>query len=202
MQAGRSFFIWFACLSVLLLIFIGARLHPLGYLLAGILAPLPVLLVGGRLGDRGALVLALAGAIFVLALKPDLEGLWQNLGFLSLLLMGVLLVALQQRGISTPQAIILTVLTLNGLALLLLLGQAVYQGMSLQALLAQRGAEIMETVHQVLGKAAAPLLPWSRGSRRPKWKPCCRGSCRAWWSPTPAWWPGSTSFWPGSWPFL
>ncbi len=144
------------------MIFVGAQLHPLGYLLAGILAPLPVLLAGSRLGDRAALVMALAGTAFILALKPSLETLWQNTGFLSLLLMGLLLSIMQHRGLSAPRAIIFTVLSLTGLALLVLLGQAFYQGISPLALLAQRGAEIMETVHQVLGEGAAagaPLIP-------------------------------------------
>jgi uncharacterized protein YybS (DUF2232 family) len=158
---GRTLSIWFASLSVLMLIFIGAQLSPMGYLLAGILAPLPVLLAGWRQGDKGAVTLALAGVAFMLALKPGLETLWQNLGFLSLLLMGVLLVVLQRRGLSATQAIIGTVLILGALALLLLLGQAFYQGITPQALLAQRGAEIMATVHQVLGEgsSAAPLFP-------------------------------------------
>ena len=97
----------------------------------------------------------------MLALRPGLEILWQNLGFLSLLLMGLLLRVLQNRGLSPTRAIFVTVLILNGLALLLLLGQALYQGITLQALLAQRGAEIMQTVHQVLGEggSAAPLIP-------------------------------------------
>lgn len=163
MPPGRALLFWLSCLSVLLLIFTGAQLNPLVYLLAGILAPLPVLLAGWRLGDRAALVLALAGAAFILVLKPSLDTVWQNLGFFSLLLMGVLLSAMQHRDISVPRAIILTVLILNGLALLLLLGQAFYQGVGLQALLAQRGAEIMASVHQVVGEggpaAGAPLIP-------------------------------------------
>jgi hypothetical protein len=144
------------------LIFIGAQLSPVGYLLAGILAPLPVLVAGRCLGDRAALVLALAGTGFILALNPGLETLWQNSGFLSLLLMGLLLSVMQHRGLSAPRTIILTVLTLTGLALLVLLGQAFYQGISPLALMAQRGTEIMETVHQVLGEGAAagtPLIP-------------------------------------------
>ena len=162
MTAGRALSIWLACLSFLLLIFTGAQLNPLVYLLAGILAPLPVLMAGMQLGDRKALVLALAGVAFILALKPGLEALWQNLGFLSLLLMGLLLSLMQHRGVNGARAIIFTVLALNGLALLLLLGQAFYQGVSPQVLLAQKGAEIMASVHQVLGKGAAagaPLIP-------------------------------------------
>jgi len=160
---GRGLLIWCTFLSVLLLIFIGAQLSPFGYLLAGILVPLPVLLAGGRLGDRAALGLALAGVAFILALNPGLETLWQNAGFLSLLLMGLLLSIMQHQGLSAPRAILFTVLTLNGLALLVLLGQAFYQGSSPLALMAQRGAEIMETVRQVLGEggggAGAPLIP-------------------------------------------
>lgn len=160
MPPGRTLSIWFAYLSVLLLILIGANLNPMGYLLAGIVAPLPVLLTGERLGDRAGLLLALAGAAVILAVNPGLETLWQNLGLLSLLLMGLLLSTLQKRGLSAPWAIIVTVLILNGLALLLLLGQAFYQGITLQSLLAQRSAEIMEAVHQVLGEGgkAAPLI--------------------------------------------
>lgn len=155
MPSGRTLSIWLACLGVLMLIFTGAHLTPVGYLLAGILAPLPVLLAGWRLGDRGAVALALAGIGFMLILKPGLETLWQNLGFLSLLLMGVLLTAMQNRGLAAPKAIIATVLVLNGLALLLVVGQAFYQGITPQALLAQRGTEIMETVRQVLGDSSA-----------------------------------------------
>ncbi len=162
MSPGRGLLIWSFFLSGLLLIFIGAQLSPVGYLLAGILVPLPVLLAGECLGDRAALVLSLAGVAFILALKPGLETLWQNSGFLSLLLMGLLLSVMQHRGLSAPRAILFTVLTLTGLALLVLLGQAFYQGISPLALMAQRGTEIMETVHQVLGEgdaAGAPLIP-------------------------------------------
>ena len=161
MPSGRTLSIWFACLSVLLLIFTAAQLSPLGSLLAAILAPLPVLLAGWRLKDKGALALVLAAIAFMLVLRPGLETLWQNLGFLSLLLMGLLLSVLPNRGLSPTRAILATVLILNGLALLLLVGQAWYQGITLQALVAQRGAEIMQTVHQVLGEggSAAPLLP-------------------------------------------
>ena len=161
MPSGRTLSIWFACLSVLLLIFTAAQLSPLGSLLAAILAPLPVLLAGWRLKDKGALALVLAAIAFMLVLRPGLETLWQNLGFLSLLLMGLLLSVLPNRGLSPTRAILATVLILNGLALLLVVGQAWYQGITLQALVAQRGAEIMQTVHQVLGEGgnAAPLLP-------------------------------------------
>ncbi|MCL4501349.1 MAG: YybS family protein [Deltaproteobacteria bacterium] len=161
MPSGRTLSIWFAHLSVLLLIFTAAHLSPLGSMLAAILAPLPVLLTGWRLNDKGALGLVLAGIAFMVALNPGLATLWHNLGFLSLLLMGLLLSVFQNRGLSPSGAIFVTVLVLNGLALLLLVGQAVYQGITLPALLAQRSAEIMQSVHQVMGegKDTVPLIP-------------------------------------------
>jgi hypothetical protein len=155
---GRPLAIWLANLSFLLVLFIGAQLNPAIYLLAGVLAPLPVLLAGGRLGERAAVLLALTGAMIVLAPKPGLETLWQNLGFLSLLLMGVLLCVLEHRGLSAPGAIFGTVLILNGLALLILVGQTFYQGISLQVLLDQKGAEIIASVHHLVGEGGAGSL--------------------------------------------
>ena len=158
MPVGRSLFVWCLCLSALLLAFLGAKLNPLAYFLVGILAPLPVLVVGRQSGARAALVLALAVMAFVFALQPGLSILWQNLGFLNLLLMGVLLSSLQYRGVPAPQAIILTVGTLMVLALLVVGGQAVISGQTLQAVLAQKAAELMGTVHQVLGEEGASGL--------------------------------------------
>ena len=69
--------------------------------------------------------------------------------------MGVMLASLQCRGVTAPQAIMLTVAALTAGALLLFLGQAVFMGISPQDLLAQKSAEIMDTVRKVLGDAAA-----------------------------------------------
>jgi len=100
-----------------------------------------------------ALALALAAAVLIFCLHPTLDTFWQNLGFLNLLAMGVVLTSLQLRGVWAPQAIILTVAALNILALLIFLGQAFYVGISPQELLAQKTAEIMETVAKILGDA-------------------------------------------------
>ncbi len=160
MHLWRGLNLWLLCLAVLLLIFFGAQLSPLVFLLAGVLVPLPVLLAGRRLGERAAAVLALAAALCLFALKPGLEVIWDNLGFGSLLLMGVMLTALPRRGVAVPQAIILTVLALSAAALLVLLGQSLFLGVSPLALLQQKSAEIMGTVTKVMGEpAGAPLLP-------------------------------------------
>ena len=127
---GRGFVIWFLCLVALLVGFLGAQVNPLVYLAAGVLAPLPVLIIGWRSGELAAGALAVAGAVVIFALHPALETIWQNLGFLHLLLMGVMLASLQYRGVTAPQAIMLTVAALTAGALLLFLGQAVFMGIS------------------------------------------------------------------------
>ena len=160
---GRGLVIWCLCLGALFIGFLGAQLHPLAYLLVGVLAPLPVLVAGWRSGELAALTVALAAAAVIFCLNPVLETVWQNLGFLNLLLMGVLLASLQCRGVVAPQAIMLTVAALTAGALLIFLGQAVYLGMAPHDLLAQKSAEVMESVRKVLGESAGgasvPLVP-------------------------------------------
>jgi len=160
---GRGLVIWFLCLGALLIGFLGAQVNPLAYLLVGVLAPLPVLVIGWRSGELAALAVALAGTAVIFFLHPVLETIWQNLGVLNLLLMGVMLASLQCRGVTAPQAIMVTVAALTVGALLVFLGQAVFMGISPQDLLAQKSVEVMDTVRKVLGDAAGgapgPLVP-------------------------------------------
>ncbi len=151
---GRGLVIWFLCLVALLVGYLGAQVNPLVYLVVGVLAPLPVLVIGWRSGELAAGAVALAGVAIIFCLHPALETIWQNLGFLNLLLMGVMLASLQCRGVTAPQAILVTVAALTVGALLLFLGQAVFMGISPQDLLAQKSAEVMDTVHKVLGDSA------------------------------------------------
>ncbi len=154
MLVGRGLSVWLACLAVLLLLFFGAQFNAAAFLLAGILTPLPVLVAGWRLGGRGALLLTLTVGLSIFALKPGLEVIWSNLGFGSLLFMGVLLNGLKQRGVQPPRAIMLTVAAMGAGAALIVLGQAFFTGVSPLAVLAQKSGEIMATVHQVLGDAS------------------------------------------------
>ncbi len=158
---GRGNFVWFLCLCALIGGFLGAQVSPLAYMLVGVLAPLPVLVAGRRSGELAALGLALTALVVIFSLHPAPETFWQNLGFLNLLAMGVLLCFLQGRGVGTAQAIIITVVALNVVALLIFLGQAFYLGLSPQVLLAQKITEIMGTVHKVLGEhhGSEALIP-------------------------------------------
>jgi len=143
--------------------FLGAQVNPLAYLLAGVLTPLPVLVIGWRSGELAALAVALTAAAAIFCLHPVPDTIWQNLGFINLLVMGVMLSSLQGRGVSAPRAIILTVAGLSFAALLVFLGQAFFLGLAPQDLLAQKSAEVMDTVRKVLGDtgggSAGPLIP-------------------------------------------
>jgi uncharacterized protein YybS (DUF2232 family) len=152
---GRGLAIWFLCLGALLIGFLGAQVHPLAYLLVGILAPLPVLVTGWRFGELAAGALARAAAAAIFCLHPVAETIWQNLGFLNLLLMGVMLASLQCRRVAAPQAIMVTVAALTVGALLVFLGQSAFMGISPQDLLAQKSAEVLDTVRKVMGDAAS-----------------------------------------------
>ena len=148
---GRGNLVWFLCLCALLGGFLGAQVSPLAYILVGVLTPLPVLLTGRRTGAFAAVGVALTATVVIFSLHPALETFWENLGFLNLLAMGVLLCVLQSRSVGTAHAIIITVVALNVIAMLVFLGQAYYLGLTPQKLLAQKINEIMATVNKVLG---------------------------------------------------
>ena len=148
---GRGFLTWSLCLVALLLLYFGGLFNPLIYLAAGALAPLPVILAGWRLGERAAVLLALAAALVIFSLKPGLEIILANLAFGNLLFMGVLLSCLRYRGLSPERAIIYTLMALTLVALVFILGQAYWSQVSLQALLGQKGTELVDDLRRVLG---------------------------------------------------
>jgi hypothetical protein len=158
---GRGNLVCFLCLCALIGGFLGAQVSPLAYMLVGVLAPLPVLIAGRRAGELGALMVALTTLVVIFSLHPSPDTFWQNLGFLNLLAMGVLLCVFQSRGLSTAHALIITVVALNVIAMLVFLGQAYYLGLTPQKLLTQKTNEVMATVTQVLGehKTSEALIP-------------------------------------------
>jgi hypothetical protein len=123
------------------------------FLLSAVLLPLPVLLVGWRLGSGGALLLALTTALCIFSLKPGLAVVLENLGLGEMLLMGVLLTVFQNRGLTPSRAIIYTVVALNLLGLLYLVGEAYLSGTTLPALLAQKSQELVGLLNKVFGGA-------------------------------------------------
>jgi hypothetical protein len=148
--AGSRRLIWFYGLVALLtLIFLG-RLNPLAALVLSTWLPLPLLLVGWRLGTGEASALALAAALFVFALDPRMAVLSESLGLWLLLLMGLILAICHQRGWPAGLAMVWTVLGLGLLVLILFLGQAWFQGLSPVALYKQKGAELTASLKNTL----------------------------------------------------
>jgi len=159
-KRGRGLRIWLFCLGALLLAFLGGQTNPVVFLLTGVLVPLPVLLVGWRVGPRAALFLALTTALAIFSLKPGLEIIKAHLGFGEMLLMGVLLSGFHARGMAPARAIVLTVVALSLLALVYLAGEAALLKLSPQELLAQKTREIMEMVKQFLEGGGSSTMPF------------------------------------------
>lgn len=140
----RNLIIWFFCLTILVASFAWGRQSPVVYLLTVSLTPLPVYLVGRRLGNLAALILALAVFLLVFAIQPGLAIIVEFLGFGELLLMGFLLSGLESRGYTADWAIIYTVVALTTLSLLFLSVQVYASGLTPRDILAQKTLEITE----------------------------------------------------------
>ena len=140
----RNLIIWCFCLTILTGSFAWGRQSPIVYLLSVSLTPLPVYLVGRRLGNLAALLLALAVCLLVFAIQPGLAIIIEFLGFGELLLMGFLLSGLESRGYTADWAIIYTVVALTTLSLLFLSVQVYVTGVTPREILAQKTLEITE----------------------------------------------------------
>jgi hypothetical protein len=112
--------------------------------------PLPLLLVGWRLGTGEAALLALAGVLFVFALNPGMAVLQESLGLWMLLLMGLILTVCHHRGWPAGSAILFTVMALGLLFLMLFLGQALLQGLSPLVLWDQKAGELTNSLRNML----------------------------------------------------
>jgi len=122
-------------------------------LFLGTWLPLPLLAVGWRLGIREAVLLALAGVLFVFALNPGTAVLLESLGLWMLLLMGLILVVCHHRGWPAGSAILVSVAALGLLFLMLFLSQAVFQGISPLELWAQKAGEFTDSLKNTLQEA-------------------------------------------------
>jgi uncharacterized protein YybS (DUF2232 family) len=160
--AASRLTLWLLGLACLSLFFLVGHLHPLAYLAMGSWLPLPLLLVGWRLGERSALGLAVVAALLLFASQPTVKGLWDNLAFGELLLMGVLLSSFKNRGMYPAHGIILTTAVLALVALLFLLGQSALAGQAPLEVIQQRARETAETLNKVFaetGVETKSLLP-------------------------------------------
>lgn len=149
-MAGSRRLIWsYGLVALLTLLFLG-RLSPMAALVLSTWLPLPILVVGWRLGSGEAAVLALAGALFVFVLDPGMAVLFESLGLWLLLLMGLILTVAQHRGWPAGSAIVWTVAALALLFLIVFMGQAWFQGLSPLALWTQKGGELTDSMRTML----------------------------------------------------
>jgi len=151
--AGSRWLLWSYGLVALLALILFGRMSPVASLLLGTWLPLPLLLVGWRLGTGGAALLALAGAVFVVGLNPEVSVFQDNLGMWLILLMGLILTVCHRRGWPDGSAIIFTVVMLGLLGLLFFLGQAFFQGLSPMGLWEQKSRELTEALSRMLSEA-------------------------------------------------
>jgi len=140
----RNLIIWFFCLVVLLVSFVWGRQNPIVYLFTVSLTPLPVYLVGRRLGNLAALLLALTVSALIFARQPGLAIIVEYLGFGELLLMGFMLSGLESRDYTADWAIIFTVVALTTLSLLFASLQMFISGVTAREILFQKTLEITE----------------------------------------------------------
>ena len=109
--------------------------------------------MGWRLGIGEAVLLALAGVLFVFALNPGTAVLLESLGLWMLLLMGLILAVCQQRGWPAGSAVLVTVAALGLLFLMLFLSQALFQGLSPLEFYGQKAGEFTESLKTMLHEA-------------------------------------------------
>jgi uncharacterized protein YybS (DUF2232 family) len=151
--AGSRWLFWCYGLVALLAIILFGRLGPTASLFLGTWLPLPVLLVGWRLGPGWAALLAGIAAVLVIVLNPEMAALQDNLGLWMILLLGLILSVCHRWGWPDGSGIILAVVVLGCLGGLFFLGQAFLQGLAPAALWDQKTRDLTETLGKMLSDA-------------------------------------------------
>ena len=152
-MAGSRWLIWSYGLVALFVLILFGRGNPMATLLLGTWLPLPLLLVGWRLGTWAAALLALAAALLVFALNPGVAVFQDNLGLWMILLMALILTFCHHRGWPEGSGIIMTVAALGLLGLVFFLGQAFFEGLSPAALWEQKSRELTEALARMFQEA-------------------------------------------------
>ena len=152
-MAGSRWLIWSYGLVALFVLILFGRGNPMATLLLGTWLPLPMLLVGWRLGTWAAALLALAAALLVFALNPGVAVFQDNLGLWMILLMALILTFCHHRGWPEGSGIIMTVAALGLLGLVFFLGQAFFEGLSPAALWEQKSRELTEALARMFQEA-------------------------------------------------
>jgi len=154
---GSRLFLLLLGLVALLALLILSRFHPLVHLFLGIWVPLPILLVGWRLGAGAAVFLALAGVAALWGLYPLQVIFLELLGPGYPLAFGLLLVLGTSRGWPLSAALMITVLVLGFISLGLFLGQALVSQGSLAELWSGKSQEVAALAARMLKETGISL---------------------------------------------
>ncbi len=152
-MAARRWLLRLYGLAALLALIVFGRGSATAGLVLGTWLPIPVLLVGWRLGTRQAALLILAAAVCVFALSPGKAVFQDNLGLWMVLLMGLILTVCHQRGWAGGSSIVLAVAFLGLTAVAFFLGQAFFQGLSPVALWEHKSGELMDSLAAMFSHA-------------------------------------------------
>jgi hypothetical protein len=155
--AGSRWLLWSYGLVALLALITFGRVSLITSLILGTWLPLPLLLVGWRLGVLEAVFLALLGVLFVFALNPGMAAVQDNLSLWMLMLMGLILTVCHRRDWPDGAAIMITVLFLGFLSLVFFLGQAYLQGLEFTGLWEKKSQELADSLTKMMGEAGVGM---------------------------------------------
>jgi hypothetical protein len=147
---GSRRLLWGCALVALVALILVGRTSALATLLLGTWVPLPLLIVGWRQGTGSAVLLAVVGALVVLALNPGVIAFQEDLGLWLLLLLGLILTVGRQRGWTAGSGIMFAAVVLGVLYLVWFWALAYLQGLGLVEFWEQKSQEIIRTLTDTL----------------------------------------------------
>jgi uncharacterized protein YybS (DUF2232 family) len=154
---GSRWLLWSYGLVALLALIAFGRVSLMTSLILGTWLPLPLLLVGWRLGTLEAVLLAFLGVLFVFALNPGLAAFQDNLGLWMLMLMGLILTVCHHRDWPDGSAIMFAVVFMGFLSLVFFLGQAFLQGLGPAGLWEKKSQELADSLTKMMGEAGVGM---------------------------------------------
>lgn len=147
---GSRRLVWGCALVALVAFILAGRTSAMATLFLGTWVPLPLLIVGWRQGTGPAALVAVAGALVVLALNPGLTVFQDDLGLWLLLLLGLMLTVCRQQGWNAGSGIMLATAALGVLSLAWFVALAYFQGLSPADFWEQKSQEIIRTLTATL----------------------------------------------------
>ncbi len=135
----------------------------------GVWLPLPILLVGWRLGDLAAFLLFAVAVAAVFVSRPTQAGVLEHLNVAELLLLGLFLSIWRNRSYPAPQVIAFTVAGILVANVLFLALQGALTGLGAQGIIDQKAREVAALLNQVMAEADLGSQGGLLGLPQPDW---------------------------------